>query len=427
MRIGIFENLANNAYILTKLLRRAGYEAELILDAADNFGMSQPIWEDGDFEVETELLMNSKLSIEDWRKKADTLGWTKPEWIKYVERNTKTKRLLSMLKNLTSTINLIKNYNISSVLFISWYFPIIDKMKEYDVIITFGLGPVYAYFSGTPYIPIPFGGDITIIPFQDKDKSKLNRAKALLQQKAYKEAKSIIFGTQEYMDCFKNLKIGEEKCKFISFPVDTSKYCPLKNIKLSDLVDEKLANKADGKFLFFVPSRQDFYWKGSDKPLRAYARLVQKNKDVYMILTGWGNDIGKSKEMAVQLGIEDYLHFLPYALSKGRLLKFYNVADVVIDQFNLGSYGTSTLEAMSCQKPVIMYYDIEKYKPYFEEPAPILSARTEEEIFQQMVKIVGKREICEEIGEKSREWILNYHGKNNIEKIIRLCHEAIGQ
>ena len=53
-----------------------------------------------------------------------------------------------------------------------------------------------------------------------------------------------------------------------------------------------------------------------------------------------------------------------------------------MDQFVLGSWGTSTPEAMSCGKPVLMFYKKEFILRAFGEEPPILNSFSEEDIFK---------------------------------------------
>ena len=48
LKIGLFGNLANNAYIFAKCLRRLGYDAELVIEDGwfDAFLLNRPFWED---------------------------------------------------------------------------------------------------------------------------------------------------------------------------------------------------------------------------------------------------------------------------------------------------------------------------------------------------------------------------------------------
>jgi glycosyltransferase involved in cell wall biosynthesis len=292
-------------------------------------------------------------------------------------------------------------------------------MREYDVIIGFGLGPIFAFSIEIPFIHYPYGADLTVFPFE---KSHI----ASFQRTALRHAKYVIVGDPDYFDYLKKLGI-EARGEFIPYMIDTDVYEPLPRNQAMGSLEPDLRDRVHNRFVFFVPSRQDFYWKGSDKMLMAFARLVQKRGDVFMILSGWGNDLDKSKEMIDRLDLRRHTFFLPHVLSKKKLRSFYGVADVVIDQFNVGGYGTSTMEAMACGKPVIIDLQMGRYAPYLKEIPPVVRAKSDEEIYSAMLKLSGnKRDICRQIGKKSREWIMEFHGtKNNLEKMIGLCQQSV--
>jgi len=80
----------------------------------------------------------------------------------------------------------------------------------------------------------------------------------------------------------------------------------------------------------------------------------------------------------------------------------------------LGSWGTSTPEAMSCGKPVLMFYKKEFILRAFGEEPPILNSFTEEEICSNLIKLVKNPEFRNEIGQKSRKWIEKTHSPQKI-------------
>ena len=420
MKIAFFDNLANNAYGITKIFRKQGYYADLLLDASDTFPMSQPIWEDCDFTIDTDLLRNKTLTRKYWGEKSFELHWERPPWIKETMRMGRNAILLELLRHPYMHYRSIKTVIEHRSLFPCSFEVIKNIMKSYDVVTAFGLGPIYAHSAGVPFMHYPYGGDLTIVPFQ---KSSVG----LLQRKALEQAKCIIVGDPYFFDFLKELGI-ESKAKFLPFMIDGDIYKQISRNEAMNNLESDIINRIHNKFIFFVPSRQDFHWKGSDKIIIALSRLLKKRRDVFMILSGWGNDLEQSKQIVNQLNLEQHIVFLPYIMSKKRLITFYNLADVVMDQFNLGGYGTSTMEALACGKPVIMKLETSRYSPYFRELPPVLKAESAEEIYSQMLKLSeNKSGICEEIGRQSREWITEFHGvRNNFAKMIKLCEECLG-
>jgi len=51
--------------------------------------------------------------------------------------------------------------------------------------------------------------------------------------------------------------------------------------------------------------------------------------------------------------ISKKFEFVP-PLNTDDLQYYYNLADVIVDQFGIGSIGMITVEAMKCAKPVIL-------------------------------------------------------------------------
>jgi hypothetical protein len=70
MKIAVYGNLANNAYIHARLLRRAGADAEMVIDPVERgFVMSDPRWEDLDLELPSNDLSSDALpatSLPEW-------------------------------------------------------------------------------------------------------------------------------------------------------------------------------------------------------------------------------------------------------------------------------------------------------------------------------------------------------------------------
>jgi len=98
------------------------------------------------------------------------------------------------------------------------------------------------------------------------------------------------------------------------------------------------------------------------------------------------------------------------------LIQYYNIADIVLDQFVLGSWGTSTPEAMSCGKPVLMFYKKEYILRAFGEEPPILNSFSEEDIFSNLMKLAKDMDFRKEIGRKSRDWIIKTHSPKVVAK-----------
>jgi glycosyltransferase involved in cell wall biosynthesis len=142
--------------------------------------------------------------------------------------------------------------------------------------------------------------------------------------------------------------------------------------------------------------------------LRAYAKFVKSFPNSKLIAVAWSADEEKSKDLANSLGISDKMVWIK-PIPKNLLIYYYNAADIVLDQFVLGSWGLVTAEAMSCGKPVLVFYKKNYIIRAFGEEPPILNSFSEEDIHSNLIKLANNVDFRNEVGKRSRDWIVKTH------------------
>jgi hypothetical protein len=69
-----------------------------------------------------------------------------------------------------------------------------------------------------------------------------------------------------------------------------------------------------------------------------------------LIDRGASPDVDQAKDIVRQLGIEQYVQWLkgphPYGFDRAELLPLYSVADVVVDEFGIGWFGSVVIEGL---------------------------------------------------------------------------------
>jgi glycosyltransferase involved in cell wall biosynthesis len=133
-------------------------------------------------------------------------------------------------------------------------------------------------------------------------------------------------------------------------------------------------------------------------------------------MVAWSIDEAKSKKLVNDLGISNNVIWIN-PVPKNQLIQYYNIADIVLDQFVLGSWGTSTPEAMCCGKPVLIFYKKEYILRAFGEEPPILNSFNEDEILSNLLKLAENKDFRNELGKKSRDWIIKTHSPSVVAKI----------
>jgi len=370
VKIGLIMNMANNQWMITKALRRTGVEADLVISARD-FGMGLPHWEEAGF-----------VDIDPYAVDMDELSkhFALPRWVKVWN-----PRDLH-----------VSPQDVLDLLYMA---------KTYDILQLSAPSVVYLQFMGKPFI-VHEAGWIRKFPF-------LNGAAEKLARRGYSRAECVVMTNP---DCYAILaKIKHRRERFIPFIVETERYKPDPQASAHDTL------------IFFHPARHIWDVKGNDRLLRAFGEFIEHGYKAKLVMVDWGTleDTELSKELVRRLGIEKHVEWLS-PLSKPRLIEFYNRSDAVFDQFILGSYGTTAPEAMSCEKPVVMYLDRYWNEKYYGEIAPVLNVSAADEIFNAMVALTDSclRRNC---GEAGRRYVIEHHSPESVvEKYVQLYEEVLG-
>jgi glycosyltransferase involved in cell wall biosynthesis len=427
MKIAVYGNLANNAYVQARLLRRAGVDAELVIDPVERgFVMSDPRWEDLDLELPTDGLSSEALPrtcLPDWvRDEA-------PDGTPAVVR--RAERVAAGLQGYRSLALAHRTAGWEGVKYAAAYAKVIRRLRTYDCAFVFGLGPIVAGLAGVPFVTLPFGGDITIVPFADGDGWQGQQEPgtrppggpepfiAALQRHGLRRSDRLLLCDPGFFSYVDRLGLLDRAIPF-HFGIDTEMYSPAPE----EEIRRKWLGDDTNRILIFVPARQDWYWKGSDLMLRGFAGAAAGRDDVMLVCAGWGADLERSRELIAELGIESKVRLLDHAVSKQRLLRYYRAADIVMDQFMLGSYGGSSLEAMSCAKPLFIHIDEASFRAHGDGPPPAVNVREPEDIAARLTELFDSSERRAQIGAEARRWVVERHGPRSIERVIELCRAA---
>ena len=286
--------------------------------------------------------------------------------------------------------------------------------QDYDLTVLYGLEVTKAGLlpPERPYIAFEHA-TMRTLPFE-------NTVQGRLLALGYQLADACIITNPDVLGSAKRL--GLRHYRFIPHPVDETKYCPGE----TPLADE-LRRELRVPLIFFCPSRHE--WsngsdsKRSDRVIRAFGRYVREAEPAglpaaALVLTEWGTDVRASRQLCRDLGIEGRVVWL-HPMHKMRLLEYYRAADIVLDQFNddVGSFGTVTVEAMACGRPVIMYFNPQVHEWCLEENPPIQSALTTPEIYGRLVALAGSAERRAAVGAQSRAWVERWHGWRRVAEL----------
>ena len=151
-----------------------------------------------------------------------------------------------------------------------------------------------------------------------------------------------------------------------------------------------------GDFFVLTSMRIDQQWKGAHHALDGFAKFAANVPGARLVVLGWGVDLEAAKATLKERNLADRVLAVPI-VGKRRLVKYLQAADVVIEQFVLGYYGGSGLEAMACGKPVIMRLERDQYDALIESGAPpTLDAEDADGVQRELSRLVWRQAICGE-------------------------------
>lgn len=422
MRVAVYDNLGNNAYEQAKSFRRLGVPADVVVDPLDTFVMSDPRWEDLDLELAADRLDRAYLPedapVPDWVRRPPA-GAPNPSGPAGLTK--------SALRSAPGCVRALRRGGPFAVYLAAARSWVLRTLREYDVAFARGVGPAWCALAGVRCIAQTYGGDITIAPFLDQpdfpgaehtakpSPSREDCAVARLQRDGLRRSELVLLSDPRFVPFAERLGLADSSM-FVPFVLDTEKFVPGEEPELR----RELLGTDEG-VLVFVPSRQDWRWKGSDRILRGFAEASAGDPGVRLVCAGWGADRERSQALVEELGITGRTVLLPNALSKGRLVRYLHAADVVIDQVVLGSYGTSAIEAMSCARPVIMHLDPERFEGRFAELPPVCGAESAEDVSRELRALIGQPRLREDLGAKGRRWVVENHGDGVAQRLLEVA------
>ncbi len=419
MKIGFYGGTANNLYVLAKTFTKYGVETIFIRDQGNLAPISQPVWEDVSFTLKFEDMSVSNWTKGRWDELETALEWKSPSWL--IDPDYESHP--SIFDHIKPS-NKFDSWAFSKLLKKRpyWYGAIVS-MNRCDLLFVCGAeATILAMMTGKPFVILPHGEDIRIAAglqwpgFNNAAILKNHLLIYWLLRRAYRKA--LWVSLQDPKGVGGHIGDTISRLKNVNFKHFPMPYEMKPRVTKAErrLLLQKLGKSLgiiipDAEFIGFIPSRVDFFWKGQDILIKAFQMFPGRNR-MHLIFSGWGKDYSEASKIIQEQGMERSIIFLPFALSKPLLLEFFSTVDFVVDQFRLGTYGTSALEAMSHGSPVLMWIDEDSFIKKQWEPPPVLNAESSDEIAAVLNDIVGGQLNLEELGLNSMKWAQRVHSQD---------------
>lgn len=468
-RIAIVGNVAGNAYLLAKFLRRLGVAADSF-DMGGGNPMWVPWWEECDLDP-----VQIGHGWYDWLAVARVHDFPRPPWAKiigfdkfgaawYDTQEAYQADLPAVLPGVVgpqvadtpegraALLDALAGSRLTeaeqraagpALAGMSAWRSVRELAQGYALVVLCGPYANYACVlpRSQPFVTFEHS-TMRLVPSLSKPEYQALAA-------AYRHADANVITNADVHEAAWMLGLDRERYTFIPHPVDTDRFSPADDGD-RDGVDEAARVRAQieagvpggADLVLFAPARQsnsaETGAKRNDRVFYAFRRYIDEAEPrglprAALVAGMWGNppDVAQSMALVRQLGLGERVVWLR-AQPKRRMVALYRAADVVIDQFSeaVGSFGTCTAEALACGKPLITHIDPDAHgwcKPELPRLPPHCQARTAPEILDWLVDLAGSPKLRAERGAEGRAWVERYHAWDRVaERHLALYARVLG-
>lgn len=280
-------------------------------------------------------------------------------------------------------------------------YSVINKMKEYDLIHTYNEMPLHAMLSRKPYLAQTGGDELRIKAFEKS-------ISGYLLKKALQKANQLVYVWPIHKPYVE--KLGIKNAIYLPRIWDTKSFG-----KRKTWISE------DKPLTLFFPTWEIWETKGNEKFLKAFVKLCKENKNVYLYFIDWGIDSPKAKKLLSAPQVKKRVEIIQGPISREKMSEYMEKSDILVDQFNSGSFTRIGIEAFTFGIPILINLDEELHAELHGESPPVINAKNEDEIYLKLNNFVNDKAMLKTIANEAQEWALkNFDLQKNIDKYIEV-------
>ena len=264
---------------------------------------------------------------------------------------------------------------------------------------SYGLVGALSHFH--PYIISSWGTDVMKFP------NKNFVAKSILKYNF--NSADVLCATSNTIKEYIHAVVKKD-VSIVPFGVDTETFSPKKVKSLFRETDFVIGS---------IKPLEELY--NTDILLKSFAGLYKKYPELKLLVAGEGSSEKKLMDMAAELGITDAVTFTGRIPFK-EISKYYNMIDVLVNISEYESFGVSVIEAMACEKPVIVT-NVGGLKEIVKDDSLGIKVdvRNVEQTSAAIESLIRDRVKYKSIAESSRKHVMeNYSWKSNLEHMINI-------
>ena len=170
------------------------------------------------------------------------------------------------------------------------------------------------------------------------------------------------------------------------------------------------------------PDQGWIHWKANDRLLKAFRDFIGKKPDVKatLVLFEYGWDIEETKKLALELGINHYITWMP-RMERKDIMALISLCDIGVGELEHSwlHYG-AIYEFMALGIPIIHHRNDSLYVNSYPELYPMYSASAPSEIASILCNWVNNKDQFKETGKKAQDWLKKYVIEIPVNEYIKL-------
>ena len=279
-------------------------------------------------------------------------------------------------------------------------------MKKYDIIHAYNATPIHAMLSGKPYLAQTGGDELRIKAFEKS-------VTGFLLKRAFKKANQFVYVWPIHKPFVKKLQIKN--------PLYLPRIWDTQNFEKTGK-----HNPDPEKLTILLPTAEIWKTKGNEKFLQAFVKICKEIKNIFLYFIDWGPDSGKAKVL-LKTPIKDGLvEIISGPISREKMSEYMEKSDLLVDQFNSGSFTRMAIEAFKFGIPILINLDEDLHKDLHGESPPVINVCNEEQIYLKLKELCDSKTVLEKIGEDAKQWASkNFDLQKNVDRYVEIYERIL--
>ncbi|MBN2517867.1 MAG: glycosyltransferase [Candidatus Altiarchaeota archaeon] len=166
--------------------------------------------------------------------------------------------------------------------------------------------------------------------------------------------------------------------------------------------------------------------KGLGYLLEALPRVIEKERDLRLLIVGDGPEKDKLQQLTKRFGLQENVIFVG-STPNDELIRYYNLADIFVLPSLHEGMGIVFLEAMACGLPVVTTKTGGMTDFVVDGKTGLLvEAKNSKQLADALIKVVGDRGYRERLSRNVGEMVKGYTWEKSAERYLRAYEEAMG-